>query len=129
MTGDVKKLMEKGRRSLAAAEQLYKSRDYDFSASRAYYAMFYLAEAALLAKGLAFSKHSQVISAFSQHLVKGGHVPRKLHQALYRAFELRNRGDYAADPFPAKEAKGALDAAREFIAALETHLKRPRSPR
>ncbi len=64
MTGDVKKLMEKGRRSLAAAEQLYKSRDYDFSASRAYYAMFYLAEAALLAKGLAFSKHSQVISAF-----------------------------------------------------------------
>lgn len=129
MTRDVEKLMEKGRRSLAAAEQLYKNGDYDFSASRAYYAMFYLAEAALLAKGLAFSKHSQVISAFSEHLVKAGHVPRKLHQALYRAFEVRNRGDYAAEPFPPKEAKATLDAAREFITALETHLKHPRRPR
>ncbi|MFQ5848755.1 MAG: HEPN domain-containing protein, partial [Candidatus Methylomirabilales bacterium] len=72
MTRDVEKLMEKGRRSFAAAEQLFKSGDYDFSASRAYYAMFYLAEAGLLAKGLAFSKHSRVISAFSEHLVKAG---------------------------------------------------------
>ena len=126
MTGEVEKLIEKGRRSLAAAEQLYKSGDYDFSASRAYYAMFYLAEAALLAKGLAFSKHAQVIAAFSEHLVRAGHVPRKLHQALYRAFELRNRADYAAEPFPPKEAKALLEAAREFIAALQTHLKRPR---
>lgn len=127
MTGDVRKLLEKGRRSLAAAEQLYRNGDYDFAASRAYYAMFYLAEASLLAKGLAFSKHSQVISGFSQHLVKGGHLPRKLHQALYRAFEIRNRGDYAAEPFPAKEAKATLDAAKEFVAALETHLKAKRA--
>jgi uncharacterized protein (UPF0332 family) len=129
MTGEAGKLVEKGRRSLAAAEQLYKSGDYDFSASRAYYAMFYLAEAALLAKGLAFSKHAQVIAAFSEHLVKTGHVPRRLHQAFYRAFELRNRGDYAAEPFPAKEAKATLDAAREFITALLTHLKHPRPHR
>jgi len=126
MTTEVEKLIKKGRRSLAAAEQLYKNGDYDFSVSRAYYAMFYLAEAALLAKGLAFSKHAQVIAAFSEHLVKTGHVPRRLHQALYRAFELRNRADYAAEPFPPKEAKAILGAAGEFIADLEAHLKRPR---
>lgn len=129
MSTEVEKLIAKGRRSLAAAEKLSQSGDYDFSASRAYYAMFYLAEAALLAKGLAFSKHSRVISAFSEHMVTPGHVPRKLHQALYRAFELRNRGDYSAEAFPAKEAKATLDAAREFVGALEIYLKRPRQQR
>ena len=35
-----------------------------FAASRAYYAMFYAAEALLQSRGLAFSKHSAVHAAF-----------------------------------------------------------------
>lgn len=64
--------MEKGRRSLEAGRSLYSRGDYDFAASRAYYAMFYLVEALLSSLGLSFSKHSAVISAFGQHFVKTG---------------------------------------------------------
>lgn len=37
---------------------------YDFAVSRAYYAMFYIAEAFLLGQDLSFSSHAGVISAF-----------------------------------------------------------------
>ena len=43
--------------SVAAAKVLHTEGHHGFAASRAYYAMFYVAEAFLLGKGLAFSKH------------------------------------------------------------------------
>ena len=47
---ELQKFMEKSHRSLEVAKELYKRGDYDFSVSRAYYAMFYLSEAVLLTK-------------------------------------------------------------------------------
>ena len=63
-------LIEKARRYLRSAELLIGDGDYDSAVSRAYYAMFYAAEAALLKKGMTFSSHKAVISAFGQHFVK-----------------------------------------------------------
>ena len=40
---------------------------YDIAVSRAYYAMFYCAEALLDADGLAFSSHAAVVSGFGLH--------------------------------------------------------------
>ena len=71
MTAELEALIEKGRRSLGAARRLFGEGDYDFAASRAYYAMFYLAEALLLARHLTFSKHSAVIAAFGMRTGKG----------------------------------------------------------
>jgi uncharacterized protein (UPF0332 family) len=53
-------LLRKAEDSLNAAKLMRENGYYDFAASRAYYAMFYVAEAFLLGKGLAFSKHSAV---------------------------------------------------------------------
>jgi uncharacterized protein (UPF0332 family) len=57
-------LLLQARDSVAAAKILHAGGHHGFAASRAYYAMFYVAEAFLLGKGLAFSKHSGVYAAF-----------------------------------------------------------------
>jgi len=70
MKKEISDLIKKAERSLKAASQLFEEGYLDFAVSRAYYAMFYVAEACLLTKGLSYSKHSGVISGFSQHFIK-----------------------------------------------------------
>jgi uncharacterized protein (UPF0332 family) len=57
MMPDQEQLLKKAHESLLAARVLEREEMYDFSASRAYYAMFYAVQALLLAKDLSFSKH------------------------------------------------------------------------
>jgi uncharacterized protein (UPF0332 family) len=81
MTQAQENLLVGPRDSLSAAKLLHREGHPGFAASRAYYAMFYLAEAFLLGKGLAFSKHSAVHAAFGEHFVRTGIVPADLHRA------------------------------------------------
>ena len=69
-------LMERARKYLKSARMLLDEQDYESSVSRAYYAMFYAAEAALLTRDLSFSSHKGVISAFGEHFVKTDIFPR-----------------------------------------------------
>lgn len=66
MTEDQEELLLKAQQSLAAAQLLLGNNYTDFAASRAYYAMFYAAEALLEGDGLSFSSHSGVISALEE---------------------------------------------------------------
>ena len=56
---ELQSLMERARRSLRSARNLLDDGDHDFAISRAYYAMFYAATAALLSLEVNRSKHSQ----------------------------------------------------------------------
>ena len=56
MKEQLQAILEKAEESLEAAKLLAKDDYYDFSASRAYYTMFYTAEALLLSRGLSFSR-------------------------------------------------------------------------
>ena len=94
MTQAQANLLVGARDSLSAARLLHREGHHGFAASRAYYAMFYVAEAFLLSKGLAFSKHSAVHAAFGEHFVRTGEVPAELHRALIHGMELRLTGDY-----------------------------------
>ena len=124
MTEDVRKLIEKGDRSLNLAKEICERGDYDFAVSRAYYAMFYLTEAILLTKNLSFSKHGAVIAAFGQHFVKTGLLEAKLHEWLREAFDKRAIGDYSYEiTITQVEAKGIIDQAEEFIKSVEKYLK------
>lgn len=124
MNNAVVQLMEKARRSLSAARSLLERGDGDFAASRAYYAMFYAAEAALLARGMSFSKHSAVISAFGRELVKTGALPEWLHDALRSAFDERNIGDYGlVESYPSDRAAGVIERAGRFLDAAEGFLR------
>ncbi len=91
-------LLIKAQRSLNAAKEL-NQKDYpEFATSRAYYAMFYVAEALLLQENLSFSSHSAVISAVGKHLVKSNKIPSQYHRYLIDAQDQRNRGDYDINP-------------------------------
>lgn len=82
MTPDQAALVRKAQASIASARLLLENGYPDFAISRAYYAMFYVAEALLLMLGLSFSKHGGVIVAFGQHLAKTGRVPVAFHRYL-----------------------------------------------
>jgi uncharacterized protein (UPF0332 family) len=75
MTEDQEELLLKAKQSLAASQLLLKNDYTDFAASRAYYAMFYAAEALLDSEGLSFSSHSEVISVFGREFAKTQRVP------------------------------------------------------
>ena len=96
MTQAQRRLLDEARRSIEAAELLASRGFHGYAASRSYYAMFYIAEAFLLAKDLSFTRHSAVISAFGQHCAKTGVVPEESHKHLIEAMELRQAGDYEA---------------------------------
>lgn len=88
------------------------------SVSRAYYAMFHAATAALLELGIERSSHKGVIAAFGESLVKVGRMDARHHAALRRAFEARVESDYLPKPAESVDKAGAtLDEARELVAA------------
>jgi uncharacterized protein (UPF0332 family) len=87
-------LLRKAHRTVQSARLLLTDGDYDGAVSRAYYAMFYVAEALLLSKGMTFSKHSAVIAGFGREFAKSGMIPEEYHRHLMDAQEARNTGDY-----------------------------------
>ena len=82
MKPEVKELLSKARRSLKTAEQIFKDGEVDFAGSRAYYAMFYVAEALLLERSFAYSSHSAVIANFGKEFAKTGTLNPKFHNYL-----------------------------------------------
>ena len=125
MSPDLEALIAKGRRSLAVAKRLCAEGDFDFSASRAYYAMFYLTEALLLSRSLSFSKHSAVIAEFHREFVRPGAFSYDHYAALQKAFQDRNIGDYQyRETFPAGRAQAVLERAEAFVNDAEGYLRR-----
>lgn len=98
MTPEQQALINKSRLSIDAAQSLIERGFYDFAVSRAYYAMFYVAEALLDREGLSFSSHAAVISGFGQYLARSGKIPAQYHRQLIDAQAQRTRADY--DPQP-----------------------------
>jgi uncharacterized protein (UPF0332 family) len=94
MKEEIKSTIIKAERSLKVALNLCEQGEYDFAISRAYYSMFYMAKACISTRGFSFSKHSGVLSAFSQHFIKTKIFPAQYYSMLRSAFENRNVGDY-----------------------------------
>ncbi len=117
MTNDQQELLRQARDSIAAAKVLLDAGYPGFAASRAYYSMFYAAEALLEGEAMAFSKHSAVIAAFGQHFARTGKAPVEFHQFLIKGAELRHAGDYGP------HALVTADQAREQIARAERFLQ------
>ena len=120
---ELQSLMGRARRSLRSARNLLDDGDHDFAMSRAYYAMFYAATAALLSQGVTRAKHSGVISAFGQYLVRTGKMTADQQRALQAAFRDRSAGDYAG-VFPSwEEVEHRLEEAKNFIEMVIDLLK------
>ncbi|MEW6202070.1 MAG: HEPN domain-containing protein [bacterium] len=121
---DILDLIKKAKESLEAAKALFEDGFYGFSASRAYYSMFYTAEAVLLTKKLSYSKHSAIIAAFGKEFIKTEILPQKLRDYLVSAFDLRQLGDYGSSGAVDKEKPQILiEQAKEFINTIEEFLR------
>ncbi len=120
---EIKSLMARAERYLKSAELLLQDGDYESSISRTYYAMFFSVQAVLLRKGLAFSSHKGVISAFGEHFVKVGIFPKEMGRELNRTFAKRQIGDYEYTFVMTKDdAKQILEKGEFFIAEIAKHL-------
>jgi uncharacterized protein (UPF0332 family) len=118
MTPEQQALLDKAQRSLEASQNLMEQGFYDFAVSRAYYALFYVAEALLDKEGLSFSSHAAVISAFGQYLARPGKVPLDLHRQLIDAQALRARADYDIYPNLSKQDAQMLIAQADAFLAI-----------
>ena len=120
----VQELLEKATQAAASAKLLLESGDMDGACNRAYYAMFDAARAVLLASGAPVGPevaktHSGLITAFSLHLVKTGHVAVELGKALNKVEDLRLVADYKGDPVEEEDAAWAVQQAQGFVQTMK----------
>jgi len=115
--------IERARTALDTGELVLEHGDYITAVNRAYYAIFYAANAILATKGLERSKHSGAIAAFRQHFVKTGIIEVEYSDFYGAAMEDRHIGDYALQTVLDREAaERDLARARRFVARIEREL-------
>lgn len=120
---EVEALLSKADRYLESAELLLDAGDPDSCVSRAYYAMFYAAEATLLDEGRTYDTHKGLISGFGKHLVQGGPLDASLGRDLAWASQKRDMGDYDTQTIPEDEAEEVAERAGAFVGAIRDHLE------
>lgn len=93
-------LLARARESGSSAQLLLQAGDLVGAVNRAYYSMFYAAQAALVHEGIELrnAKHGTVVSRFGERLVKTGRVPDHFGRWLNQALELRSIVDYGDVP-------------------------------
>jgi uncharacterized protein len=116
-------LVRKGKRALKVARLALNAGDNDSAVSRSYYAMFDIAQAALLRSGIAEDKlprtHNGVIEAFRSHAVQPGKIDRQLATQLSRTESLRIKADYTGTEIELDEATAVVQNAELFVQTVE----------
>jgi len=123
MKPEAEKLLAKASRAINAAETLLGAADVDFAAGRAYYAMFYVAEALLAEKGRRFRKHSAVHAAYGEEFAKPSLLDPQFHRWLLDASDKRILGDYGVEAaLTQDDVRAMLKHARVFLHAASQYL-------
>ena len=119
---EIAQYMERAAKALQLSETIQEEFPLE-ALSRAYYAMFYAATAALLSEGIRRRKHGGVISAFSEKFIRPGVLERAHQRALAMAFEDREIADYQAfAEFGAEHVAGRIAQAHSFVEAVRNLL-------
>lgn len=111
--------LAKARRSLAAAERELAAGAHDDAVSRAYYACFQAAVAALLRAGVRPRGDGWGHDFVQAELARRRLVRADLRSTLPRTIGLRHTADYDAESVSRRQARDAVERARVFVAALE----------
>jgi uncharacterized protein (UPF0332 family) len=119
--------IEHARQMLQVAEHNLANGFHGSAINRAYYAIFYSANALLATQGLSRSKHSGVIAAFRQRFVKSGLIEAKYSDVYGRVMENRHVSDYEIElPVEPQVAEDDLRDAQRFVERVEQHLREER---
>ena len=117
--------MENAYESLSAARLNLDNDFYSAAINRAYYAIFYAANAMLATKKLNRSKHSGVLAAFRQYFVKTKIVPSELNDIYARVMEDRHVGDYELlTDISMEDAQLDIEQTQEFLDVINAWFKK-----
>jgi uncharacterized protein (UPF0332 family) len=106
----------KARQALGEARGLFDLGYTIGVVNRTYYACFYAVSALLVSEGLSTSKHSGVLSLFSQHWIKTRRLDTELWDFYKDLFDMRLTGDYQDVPaFDRADAERWLGEAEDFV--------------
>ena len=120
MKAEVGDLLEKSRHALVVSKDLLKDGHAPEAAGRAYYCMFYAAQALLKSQGIKAFKHSGVEAQFGFHFSNAGKIDVRFHKMLRRARILREDADYGVGPaLSDSTAKQLILEGEEFIIEIK----------
>ena len=121
---DIIELIGKAKDFINSSKLLYNAGDYDSSASRIYYAMFFTVQAALFTKKLKSKSHGNIIALFGEHFIKTNIFPKEMGRQINRAYEKRQIGDYGFKKRVEKDiAEELLTKGNEFVEKIIDYLK------
>ncbi len=115
--------LAKAREKARVARDLYAKGEWDDAISRAYYAAYHAAQAALLTEGQRADTHKGVVTLFGLLLVKTGKLDKRWGKLLSSLKDDREAGDYDALSYLDEEtARRAVREADEFVAAVDRYI-------
>ncbi len=113
-------LLYKAQKFLRSAAVLLELEDYDSAASRAYFAMFYSAHAALLQRRVDVNRQRGIRTAFVETFVASGQLPEHAGEILDQAQRLQEMADYTHQfSVSARDAERLLQEAEAFVNTME----------
>jgi uncharacterized protein (UPF0332 family) len=120
-----RQLLDKAIDFIEGAELLLEHGKMDIAAGRAYYALFYIAEALLNERGLQFSTHGDVIGAYGKEFSKTKLLDQKFHRWLIEGQDTRLLGDYHVNTKIEMDiVADMINQAREFLQAAQLYLEK-----
>lgn len=115
--------LAKARDKARVARDLLARREWDDAVSRAYYAAFHAAQAALLTEGQRAETHRGVVTLFGLLLVKTGKLEKRWGKLFANLKDDREAGDYDALSWIEEEtASRAVREAEEFVGAVAGYI-------
>ena len=118
------RLLDKANRAIEAAKVLLRENSSDFAAGRAYYGMFYVAEALLNESGQHFRKHSAVHAAYGEQFAKTNILDPKFHRWLLDGSDMRLLGDYDVEvTLDRDDVEKMITQAEEFLETARRYLE------
>ena len=113
----------RAREKIDAAGVLAAQGYADDAISRAYYAIYHAASAALLCLGVSVKTHDGLKTMFGLHLVKPGAIESDYARTLGRLKDDRENGDYDLyTTFEDRDAHEAIANARKFVDRIVRYL-------
>ena len=120
VTQEVEAYLAKARHALEVAKKLQAGDDYSDAAGKAYYAMFYAAQALLKAYDIEVVKHSAVASMLGRHFAKTGLLDPKFHRMFLNARRVREIADYGLfDEIVESSASETLMESQAFVLEIQ----------
>ncbi len=119
----LKRLTDKAKENLNAAEYLFEVKSYDLSVKRSYFTMFYIACGALFTLDLVFDNHNEVLDAFKKHFIDTGIFDAGCYEMLAEAkrYRLNDNNEFNKD-ITEETARRILENAKKFKAEMKKHI-------